>query len=128
MRRRWFPSPVLLDFLRNLFFKKNLNNVWSMGSWCYCFKFLDFWISKVKSYKQFKFLVFRLLKWVFRRFVFIWDIFTKVNISCVKFESYTHPSTHQFDTIVVQSCHKLSEAGLMFQFRDYQQITFVTLK
>ena len=44
-------------------------------------------ISRVKSYKQFKFLVFSIFKWVFRRFVSLWDIFTKVTISCVKSES-----------------------------------------
>ena len=107
-----------------------------MGSWCYCFKFLGgirlHWLSfgeilKVKSYKEFKFLVFDIFKWVFR-FVFVWGTFKKVNISRVKFESYTHPSIHQFDTIMVQSCHKLSEAGLMFWFRDCKQITLVTLK
>ena len=71
------------------FLKNNLNNVWSMGSWCYCFKFPDgtrlHWlsfgeISKVKSYKQFKFLVFGIFKWVFRRFVFIWGIFLQKSI------------------------------------------------
>ena len=36
--------------------------------------------------------------------------------------------SNQFDTIGVQSCHKLLEAGLMFQFRDCQQITSISLK
>ena len=36
--------------------------------------------------------------------------------------------SYQFDRIVAQSCLKLSKGGLMFQFRDCQHITFVTLK
>ena len=92
------PKPRFTRFFEKSFFKKNnLNNVWSMGSWCHCFKFLDgtrlHWlnfeeISKVKPYKQLKFLVFHIFKWVFR-FVFIWGNLTKANISCVKFESFS---------------------------------------